>query len=250
MTLRGSIRLKKYTIQEIIMNAMTIPIQVLIFVFSLSLYVALVSKILPLFLLKAKYKVQKLKDRGLKKYTFDGGRAITYKPCGETGKYIKQYILLAHDGDKYIKCKFDKRVFSIKYDLVALNSDDKELNTIQICEPTVYSGNVDAVILPENTAYVCIVVKEVNGFVVSDTPKMHYSFGRAFSFALVTVLLTVTEYLTMRATVASVIESVLPFALPATAGLPLVQMLISALVGAVLSGIILLLHRQKDVKIF
>ncbi len=232
------------------MIIMSIPIQILIFVFSLSLYVALVSKILPLFLLKARYKVQEMGDRGLKKYLFEGGRAITFKPYGNTGKYIKQYILSANDGDKYIKCLFDKRIASIKYDLVALDSNDREIDTIQVSEPRVVSGNASAVVLPEDTAYVSIIVKEVNRFIVSDSPKMHYPLWRVITFAAVTVVLTVVEYLTIRSSVFAVIDTVLASSNPIVAGLPILQILISAIAGIALAGIILLLHCKKDVKIF
>ncbi len=215
----------------------------------MSLYVALVSKILPLLLLKAKYKVQNMGDRGLKKYVFEGGRAITFKPCGQTGKYIEQYILSVNDGDKYIKCKFDKRILSIKYDVIAFDSNDKEIDTIQISVPKVSSGTAAAAILPENTAYVCIVVKEVNWFVIPGGPKMHFPLWRVITFAGVTTVLTVVEYLTLRSSAFSVIEAILPFAKPMV-GLPLMQILFSVVAGIALAGIILVLHREKDVKIF
>ncbi len=232
------------------MITMSIPTQIIIFVFSLSLYVALVSKILPLFLLKANYNVQDMGDRGLEKYVFEGGRAITYKPYGETGKYIKQYILSVNDGDKYIKCKFDKRILSIKYDVVALDSGNNEIDTIQISVPKVSSGDAAAAILPENTAYVCVVVKEVNRFIVPGSPKMHYSIWRVVTFAAVTAVLTVVEYLTLRSSVFSLIEVILPSIKLIAAGLPLMQILVSAAAGAALAGIILVFHREKDVKIF
>ena len=235
------------------MITLSILIQILIFVFSLSLYVALVSKILPLFLLKAKYKVQSMGDRGLKKYVFEGGRAIAYKPSGETEKYIKQYILLARDDDKYIKCKFDKRVFSAKYDVIAMDSNDKEIETVQISDPIVSPDDAREAILPENTAYVCIIVKEINGLAVPNNPKMHYVLWRSITFAGLTVVLTVAEYLILRASVMSVlaeIEPLLPNLNPVSQGLPLTQMLVSALLGFALAGITLFLHRKKDVKIF
>ena len=231
-------------------SIMSIPIQIIIFIFSLSLYVALVSKILPLLLLKAQYQVKDMGDRGLKKYTFEGGRAITFKPFGEVGKYIKQYILSENDGDKYIKCRFDERILSIKYDVVALDSCDREISTIQVSVPKVSSGEAAAVILPENTSYVCLVVKEVNRFVVPDGPKMRYPLWRVITFASVTAVLTVIEYLTIRSSVFSVMETVLPFLKSAPTGLPLVQILLSAVLGVALAGIILFLRREKDVKIF
>lgn len=229
---------------------MSIPIQIIIFGFSLSLYIALVSKILPLFLLKAQYQVQDMGDRGLKKYVFDGGRAITFKPFGEAGKYIKQYILSENGGDKYIKCRFDERILSIKYDVVALDSCDREISTIQVSVPAVLSGEASAVVLPENTSYVCLVVKEVNRFVVPDSPKMHYPLWKVITFASVTVVLTVIEYLIIRSSAFSVIETVLPFLKSVPTGLPLVQILLSAVLGIALAGIILVLRCEKDVKIF
>lgn len=229
---------------------MSIPIQIIIFSFSLSLYVALVSKILPLLLLKAQYQVRDMGDRGLKKYVFNGGRAITFKPFGEAGKYIKQYILSENDGDKYIKCRFDERILSIKYDVVALDSCDREISTIQVSVPEVLSGEASAVVLPENTSYVCVVVKEVNRFVVPDGPEMHYSPRKVITFVSVTVVLTVIEYLIMRSSVFSVIETILPSPESVPTGLPLVQILLSAVLGIAFAGIILFLHREKDVKVF
>ena len=79
---------------------------------------------------------------------------------------------------------------------------------------------------------------------------MRYPLWRVIAFAAVTVVLTVAEYLTIRSSVFAVIDTVLTTSNPMVAGLPILQILISAIAGIALAGIILLLHSKKDVKIF
>ena len=71
---------------------------------SISVYVFLVSRVLPDLLLKPLYDDSKDGDRGLRRYTFEGGRAILYEPSALYRKYLNQYILSANGNEKYIKC--------------------------------------------------------------------------------------------------------------------------------------------------
>ena len=66
---------------------------VIVFLSSFGLYAFLAGMLFPSLLLKPKFKGEKARDRGLKKYTFDGGRAIVYRPDVKSVKYIEQYIL-------------------------------------------------------------------------------------------------------------------------------------------------------------
>ena len=67
---------------------------------SVSVYIFLVSRVLPDLLLKPLYDDSKEGDRGLRRYAFEGGRAILYEPSAPYRKYLKQYILSANGNEK------------------------------------------------------------------------------------------------------------------------------------------------------
>lgn len=227
-------------------DIMSAPTQIIIFIFSIVLYVCLVSKILPFFLLKPGYKVDNIGDRGLKKYSFENGRAIAYEPSHQAKKYINQYVLSSNNRDKYIKCRIDKRIFSIRYDVVAFDSSDKVITTVQVSEQISTAGISRAAILPAKTAYVTVVVKEVNGCLASDSPKMLFSGIKLASFAASCIALTVIEYLIIRAGILFFADSFFSYSEKFGSSFSILSLALAAAVGLGLAAVIFLFHRTKD----
>lgn len=228
---------------------MSVPTRVIILIFSMILYVSFVAKIIPYFLLRPAYDVRDRGDRGLKRFVFEGGRAITYSPSFKAKKYVKQYVLSSNDGEKYIKCRIDKRIFSMKYDVVAFDSNGKVLETVQISEPIAYSGMTKAALLPADTSYVRVIVKEVNGTIVPDSCEMEYSYTRVGAFLLSSVLLTVAEALTLRSVTIFFADMLLSYTDKIGRSSPVTTVIVAALLGAALGALIVLFHRNKDTRI-
>lgn len=235
-----------YNIVNIVMGVLT---QAGFLICSVMLYVLLVGGILPRVLLKPKYDLPVIADRGLKKYKFSDGRAIVYTPSKSSAKYMKQYILSCHGSEKYIKCQLDERIRSIKFDVVAMNADDKVIDTIQVSEPVSHKGLTSAALLPGDTAYACVIVKEVNGRLVEADHILKLSVIKVAVYMLLTVLMTVAIGIYGNAMIVKWFDMALYDFVSSGAGGYVKQVFLCGFVGFVLSAIITLFHIQKDVKI-
>ena len=175
---------------ELIMKYAT---QGVFLIISLFLYVFVISCILPKLLLTVRGRAQDVRDRGIKKYVFEQGRAIVYEPALGERKYMPQYILSDHCGDRFLKCKLDKRIKTIKYRVVAYDANDGMLTALDVAQRITKLGMTAAVSLPDRTAYVCVAVQEINGVKQGNKPMLSFSLIRVGIFALASVLLTVVE---------------------------------------------------------
>lgn len=135
------------------------------------LYIFLITKIFPTIFLKVQKKDTTPKDRGIKKYVFENGRAIVYIPEPSTKKYIAQYILSENSGERFLKCKFDDRVVTASYEVTAFDSSDKIIDTVCVFDTPDCREIARAVPLPLTTAYVNISVTEINRKKVSELPQ-------------------------------------------------------------------------------
>lgn len=159
------------------------------------LYVFLVSQVYPKLFLRVSWSKSDIKDRGIKKYAFDGGRAILYEPSISCRKYIKQYILSVNDGKKYLKCLIDERIESIRYEAAVFDANDRFVRLIEVCEPIKSEGDSSAVLLPPETAFVSLNVREINGTTVDTGKMLSLQFYKVMCFGLLTVITSVLQCL-------------------------------------------------------
>ena len=228
---------------------MTVLIHSIVLIFSIVLYVFLTTRLVPGLILKPRYNVFNTWGRGLKKFSYNNGRAIVYEPNSSSRKYILQYILSSNGNEKYIKCKIDKRISSLRYDVVAIDSNDKEIDTISINDPIAQRGVTFAAMLPQNTSYVSVFVKEVNGYEISSSPKMIYSLLNIIAFGLITVVLTVIEMLLMKSSIVEILDLFIPYSNKIASDSGIISLIISAIIGALLALLIFLMHSTNDTKI-
>ena len=154
---------------------------------SISVYVFLISRVLPDLLLKPLYDDSRDGDRGLRRYTFEGGRAILYEPSAPYRKYLKQYILSANGNEKYIKCKFADRVNAVRYEVIAFDSNDRMIDTVCIEEHILKEKeNISgAAMLPRQTAYVRVLLYSVNGVITDHEKLLYVPASRRWGFACI-----------------------------------------------------------------
>lgn len=167
----------------------------------ISVYVFLVSRVLPDLLLKPLYDDASEGDRGLRRYTFEGGRAILYEPSAPYRKYLNQYILSANGNEKYIKCKFADRVNAVRYEVIAFDSNDRLIDTVCIEEHILKEKeNISsAAMLPRQTAYVKVLLRSVNGVITDHEESFYVPASRRWGFAcIVTVGLIAVTVLARR----------------------------------------------------
>lgn len=167
---------------------MSIAGYAMIALFSIAIYFGIVSKILPELCVRWKKPSKKLGDRGIKKYRFPEGRGIVYEPELKVRKYIKQYTLLSYEGDKFLKCMLEPKIRLIKYDVIVYGPDDELLDIIAVTERVSIEGYSKAVLLPEDTSYVNIVLRAVDDMYRNSQKIITYS---PISVALLSVFVAV-----------------------------------------------------------
>ena len=135
----------------------------LLLVLAIIAYALLIVWVLPKLILKSKYPVSKPTDRGLKKYKLgDTDYAIVYEPSLSARKHITQYVLANKDGKKTFKCKIAPHVTYIDFDIVLFDATDKcflAINSMEIMGTDRLAPEID---LPSQTAYVSIIINQVN----------------------------------------------------------------------------------------
>ena len=140
----------------------------LILIAGLYMYVYWMAYILPHALLRQEKKLPT--DRGLKKYSYTDGRAIVYQPTSAVQPYISQYILSSNQGEKYIQCKIDESITSLKYEVQAFDHRHRCMHTVEIEETEIQQpGYTRAARLSAETSYVNVTVCAVN-----DTPVRNH----------------------------------------------------------------------------
>ncbi len=168
-----------------------------------AIYVFVLTKPLPYFLLSPNYKTHLPTDTGIGKYKFPEGRGIVYEPNTKYRKYIKKYSLFAYEDNKYIKCQLSEDVVSIRYEVVVYNSADKPVKILDLSENIEIKGETRAVQLPNDAARVCLVLKAVN-------EKEHFStlqytsWVKICAFTVLTIAMTVACGLLIRTAILSV----------------------------------------------
>ena len=149
---------------------------------SLFAFVLLVGCLYPRWAFKPSYKILNIKDRGIKRYTFPGGRAISYQPALYIRPYIKSYLLYSREGKKYFKCELTPNVNAMEYELVVFDSEDRGIAVLQISDLIVQKGNARAVLLPQAASYVTLILRSVNDQKISKSPIACYSRMRILMY--------------------------------------------------------------------
>ena len=223
--------------------AMDVVITILGFIIS----ILIVGWILPVLFIRPSYKLLSSSDRGLKKYSFDEGRAVVYEPAAESKRYVDQYIVSVNNGEKFLKCKVDPRVYSIEYDVIAFNAQDKALDVLTVTDLIVGKRELSsAVALPLETAYVSLLVKYVNGVRVTKTPTMYYSGVRLAWYVALSAATTVAHVVFVKPYIADFLTA---FSKNVDVISDFETVIITTLISAACSTVVILMHCRKDIKI-
>lgn len=125
------------------------------------LYFILVGTAAPK-ILKNHCAIRKTSDRGIKKYLYPNGRAVVYEPHPSLRKYVSRYLLFTEDGYKYMSCKVDAGVVSLRYSVVMFNNRNRVLDVIDVEERKISSDQTKPVMLHPDTSYIALILDEVN----------------------------------------------------------------------------------------
>ncbi len=229
----------------------------LVSIIGLALYLFLISRVLPDIFFNPNKHNSRQTGRGIKKFKFNNGRAIVFEPSVKVGKYIKQYIVSLNSGDKYLKCKVDKRIDKMSYTVIAIDAGDKVIDMIDVEDIVAKNGYTKAVVLPTDTSYVDIIVNEVNGCIVADRDKILFS-GRSMLIyigcsALMTAIVSGMTYCIAMELVNMIIGMMIGINGIPGVGVNMADLIISsaagALVGALIAFLICIPYKNANTRI-
>ena len=158
----------------------------LLLVIGVTFYVAAVA--LPNTFLKLRYSATSSNDRCIKRLHEVNGQSMVFEPEEKWRKYIKQYVLAERSEKKQLKCKLNKDVSYIEFDIAVFNAEQKIETVIKVKDYANGSGYTQTVDLPEETSYVSINVLRVENQYFSDRLTAKIKGSKLFQYILLSAL--------------------------------------------------------------
>ena len=224
--------------------------EILTIISSLILFVFLTATLLPTLLMTPKFSDISVRDRGIKKYRFPNGRAVSYQPDCNIEKYIPKYTLLCIDGKKYLKCKLDTRVCSFAIKVIVFDSKKAPIKLIDVVQSVALAGESKSVVLPSETSFVSLRLSAVNGVALPEEDFAFYPLQKlGVLFASVTAC-TVAEAFLLKSIFFRFAKDVLPRYASGIDGGFGFTFITALIVGALLSFAVIFIHRTDGVSLF
>ena len=204
---------------------------------------------LPKIFLKSRYTIDQPYDRGIKKYKFKNtGYGIVYEPALNVRKYIKQYVLTNQNGEKKLMCKVAPKVTYIDYDIVLFDASNKVfliLNAKDLIEKSQFTAEVT---LPPETAYVTILLNEVDGRKLGKKQSVRLSPFHLLCFAISSIGLSTCLAFCLKLCFANLFGGIMRQSFMASAmgnSLTLILSLVIGFVGVLVTTLVLVLKYKK-----
>lgn len=169
-----------------------------LFFLNVALFIFLVGFLLPRRFFKVTYSVNATRDFGLKKKHADDLDCVVYQPAKDIRQYVSQYILVKRDGKLVFKCKADEQITRLDYDIVCFGVDHKAIHSVNIVDDIAEAGYSSEVELPQDTAYVTLLVNSVNGKSLGNKSRLRLSFWNMFLFTILSALVICLETVVAR----------------------------------------------------
>ena len=169
-----------------VISALTVIANLIFFAF-------LMRTVFPKYILRVKYAYGETQDRGIKRLKYPSGRAVVYEPHPSIRKYVNEYSLFTEGGYKYIRCKIDRAVTCLRYNVVTYNRKNKIIDVVKVTEST-RSEYTEPVMLHHDTSYVSLLLLSVNGESAHEAPMFKIKPLNAVLYA---IAVTVTVFLEM-----------------------------------------------------
>lgn len=156
----------------------------------LVLYIIVMNAVLPRVFMKMRSDIAQHLGRGLKKYTYPSGRGIVYEPHPSVRKYVKKYALFTNDGYKYLQCRTGKDVSKISYSVVMMDRHDAVIDVLDVNENPETKKKTAPLLLHQDTSYVALEIKSVNGYGIRNRGMFYYSLPLVVAYFIVTTLVS------------------------------------------------------------
>ena len=162
---------------------------IVVLILGMYAYAFVLGTVIPKYFLVLEYKGG-VNGRGLRKFTFPGGRAVTYEPHPAQRRFIPTYALIFKDGFKYLKIKASPSVYFLNYDVVAFDTVGRVLDIINVKEHISKNESAKSVIIPEDTSYVSLILYKVNGRVFEKKPPYRLNPFKKWIYMLTVIAST------------------------------------------------------------
>ena len=224
-----------------------ITAQVILCLMSLSVYVFLVSNVIPTHIFKIRYDMSDHLGRGLRKFTYPDGRAVTYEPHPSVRKYINKYALFTLDGYKYLQLKNGDVTKSYSARVITFNNRHRIIDILDITESLSVASTSSPIRLNDKTSYIALILNEANGKKICNQDYMKMTVEDMVKYLIAMFVFTLAEALHIVATmngVSAIAENMKPLEVNyATALLP--ALIVALLCLAVTLGV----RMKKGVKV-
>lgn len=215
---------------------------IILLILSLILYVFLTGRLYPKLFLKPSYGVTGMSDRGIRKFRFPNGRAITYVPSLGVRRFIKSYVLSSVDGEKYIQCELDDRIEDIKYDAVIYDANDRAVRVVSVTDPIRTRGKTRPALLPSDTAYVQLILRQVNGVTFSGETVAVIPKIRILIYILLTAVTSAAEALFLQSKLLELADDLFSYAPVKAEEIFLPTFLTALIIGALCASVAALIR--------
>ena len=136
-----------------------------------------------------------LGERGLRRVTFPGGRAVVYAPTPRIRRYISSYVLTKEAEGVFIRCRIHESIAYLRYDVATFDAKGRLLDVLRVSERITACGCTHGVRLPRDTAYATLVLRRVDGEYVGRDATVGYGIrGMGVYLALSTVTAVIVGY--------------------------------------------------------
>lgn len=134
---------------------------VLAFIFSVAVFVVLVSVVLPRTFLKLKCSAY-TEDRGIERIKGDDFYGIVYLPCSAIRDKVDRYVIIDRNGNKFLQLNLNDKIRYVDYDVIAFSRSGRILDVLRVKDVALEKGFSSKTQLPPLTAYVSIRINETD----------------------------------------------------------------------------------------
>ena len=235
-------------------------IAIVLLIGSMLLFLWILAWGLPMLLLRPEFLPITPTDRGVRRCYYRGHRCIVYETSADQRFCIRKYLLCQEDGYKLFKCQLAPRIHRLAYDIVLFDRCDRIIDVVSVKEnllaeraasarrgqntPVDCTGFVE---LPDETSYVKLVIRRVNGQTVSREGVTHISRAKLSLFAVLALVLTALEGFAIKVSMAHAFGGVFREDFISSGQSTIIGIAVTVVLAAIGIGIALsaLRHRNK-----
>lgn len=181
---------------------------ILLLLVTLFLFIYVEVCILPKSLFQHAYATRKIKDRGIKTEKRGDEEIIVYEPDLVMRKHLSQYMLIKRQDGKFLQCKIDEGLKYLEYEVVVYGKKHRILTILNVKDRIKRPGYTEMLELPPETAFVSVLVSEVNKTRFVNKLFAPIKGGRVALYSIISIAATLVLAFVARISVAFIVGGV------------------------------------------